>query len=251
MPNKTVPALPSASTLSGTEPVETVQSGASVKTTTQAIANLAPSAAAAVLVESGAAKKVSALTTAGTLSGTETVPVVQSSTTKKTTAQDIANLAPSATPSILVESGISKKISALSAASALAGTETVAIVQGGETVAATVQDIADLATVAGMTIVQSADTNHPLVLADNGTYIQFTSGSAVTVVIPTNLSVAFPVNNTTIIFEQYGAGTVTITATGGVTLHSAGGLVASNGQYATFSLVKVATNTWTLMGNLA
>ncbi len=196
-------------------------------------------------------KTVPALPSASALSGTEPIETVQSGASVKTTAQAIANLAPSAAPAVLVESGSAKKISAMSAASSLAGTETVALVQGGATVKTTAQAIANLAPAAGMAIVQSADTNHPLVLADNGTYIQFTSGSAVTVVIPTNLSVAFPLNNTTILIEQYGGGTVTITAAGGVTLHSPGGLVDTNTQYAVVSLVKVASDTWTLMGNLA
>ncbi len=196
MPNKTVPALPSASALSGIEPVETVQSGISVKTTVQAIANLAPSAS----------------------------------------------------PSVLVESGPAKKISAMTAAGSLAGTEAIAVVQGGVTVKTTAQAIADLAT-SGMTVRQESSTTYPLVIGDAGEYIQFTSGSPISLVIPTN-AVAFPIG-TTIIAEQNGGGVITVSATGGVTLHSAGGLAASNGQYATFSLVKVAINTWTLMGNLA
>lgn len=37
---KTIPDLPTAASLTGSEPIETVQSGVSVKTTTQAIADL-------------------------------------------------------------------------------------------------------------------------------------------------------------------------------------------------------------------
>ncbi len=195
-------------------------------------------------------KTVPALPSASALSGTEPIETVQSGASVKTTAQAIANLAPSAAPAVLVESGSAKKISAMSAASSLAGTETVALVQGGATVKTTAQAIANLAPVAGMTVAQSGSTNYPLVLADNGTYIQFTSGSAVTVVIPTNLSVAFPIG-ATILIEQNGGGTVTIIATGGVNLNSPGGLVDTNTQYAVVSLVKVASDTWTLMGNLA
>ncbi len=195
-PNKPITALPSASTLSGTEPLETVQGGISVKTTAQNIANLAPGSAAAVLVESGSAKKISAMTAAGALGGTEAIAVVQAGATVKTTAQAIANLATS-----------------------------------------------------GMTVRQESSTNYPLVLSDAEEYIQFISGSPISLIIPTN-AVAFPIG-TTILGEQAAAGIVTVSATGGVTLHSAGGLVASNGQYATFSLVKVGTNEWRLMGNLA
>lgn len=40
----TIPSLSAAGALAGTEPLETVQSSASVKTTVQAVANLAKSA---------------------------------------------------------------------------------------------------------------------------------------------------------------------------------------------------------------
>jgi hypothetical protein len=140
------------------------------------------------------------------------------------------------------------KISALDAAAALDGTEKVAVVQAGETVRSTTQAIADLANT-GMTISSSSDTTYDFVLVDNNTYIQHTSGSATSATIPTNASIPFPIG-ATILGEQNGAGTVTIMAAGGVTLQSAGGLVATNGQYATYSLVKKATNTWILAGNL-
>ncbi len=93
MTNKTIPALPNGTTLDGTEPVETVQGSASVKTTTQAIANLAPSSSPALLVETGSAKKISALSAAGALAGTELVAIVQGGASVSATVQDIANLA--------------------------------------------------------------------------------------------------------------------------------------------------------------
>ncbi len=193
-------------------------------------------------------KTIPALDSAGALAGTEPFETVQGSASVKTTAQAIANLAPTASPSLLVESGISKKISALSTAGALAGTELVAIVQGGASVSATVQDIANLAN-AGMTVSQSASTSYTFGLSDNGNYIEFTSGSTITATIPTNASTPFPIG-ATILFEQNGSGVVTVAAAVGVTLQSAGALVDTNGQYAAASLVKKDTNRWGLNGNL-
>lgn len=68
-----ISALGAASALGGTEEVPIVQGGVTVKTTTAAIAALAP----AILMESGAGEKISAMTAAGALTGTEEVPIVQ------------------------------------------------------------------------------------------------------------------------------------------------------------------------------
>lgn len=193
--------------------------------------------------------KISALTSAATLAGTESVPVVQGAGTRKTTVQEIANKAAAASPSILVETGVSTKTSAMSAASALAGTETVAVLQGGLNVKTTVQAIADLANT-GMAVDQSSANSYTLVLADNNKYKEFTSGGAVLVTVPTNASVPFPIG-AAIPIEQNGGGVVTVAAAGGVTIQSAGGLVATNGQYASAVLVKKDTNRWHLSGNLA
>ncbi len=193
-------------------------------------------------------KTIPALPNGTTLDGTEPIETVQGSASVKTTTQAIANLAPAASPSLLVESGTSKKISALSAAGALAGTEPLAIVQGGVNVQTTPQAIADLANT-GMTMAQSASTSYTFGLSDNGTYIEFTSGSSVTATIPTNASAAFPIG-ATILFEQNGTGVVTVVAAVGVTLQSAGALVDTNGQFAAASLVKKDTDRWGLNGNL-
>ncbi len=192
---------------------------------------------------------ITALPPASSLGGTEPVAIDQSGVTARTTVQDIADLAGAVAPAVLVESGLSAKISALTPAGALAGTEPLAIVQSGATVSTTVQDIANLA-VTGMSVTQQAGTTYGFVLADAGTYIQYTNGSSITATVPTNASQPFAIG-TTINNEQNGAGVVTIAAAGGVTLHSNGALVSTNGQYAVASLVKVASDTWTLFGLLA
>lgn len=92
---------------------------------------------------------------------------------------------------------------------------------------------------------------YTLVLSDLGAWIPMNRATAQTLTIPPNSAVPF-LKNTIITFEQRGAGVTTFTAGAGVTLHSNGGLVASNGQYAVSSLIKLDDdNTWLLMGNLA
>jgi len=48
-----------------------------------------------------------------------------------------------------------------------------------------------------------------------------------------------------------GAGQVTITAGSGVTIRSAGSKLKTNAQYAVATLVKIDTDTWVAVGNLA
>jgi hypothetical protein len=93
-------------------------------------------------------------------------------------------------------------------------------------------------------------TSYTAVLGDAGGYIQFTNGAAIAFTIPPNASVAFAIG-TVITIEQNGAGTVTLTPGAGVTLNSRGALLASAGQYAVAQVKKVATNTWTVIGDVA
>lgn len=93
-------------------------------------------------------------------------------------------------------------------------------------------------------------TSYTAVLGDAGGYIQFTNGSAIAFTIPANASVAFA-TGTVITVEQNGAGVVTLTPDTGVTLRSRGSLLATAGQYAVCQVKKVATNTWTVIGDVA
>jgi hypothetical protein len=93
-------------------------------------------------------------------------------------------------------------------------------------------------------------TTYTLVLADAGTAVEFTSASAITLTVPPNSSVAFPVG-TVIELLQYGTGTLTVAAAGGVAIRSANNLLSARTQYSTLSLRKRATNEWVLAGDLA
>jgi hypothetical protein len=50
---------------------------------------------------------------------------------------------------------------------------------------------------------------------------------------------------------QLGAGQVTVAAGTGATLRTTGTLTKSRAQYSRFGVQKIATNTWSLFGDLA
>jgi hypothetical protein len=98
------------------------------------------------------------------------------------------------------------------------------------------------------TVVDNPQTaSYELVANDAGKQISMNVAGANTLTVPANATVAFPVN-TVIHVYQYGAGTTTIVAAGGVTIRSFGPSLVSGGQYALMSLRKRATNEWELTG---
>ena len=96
----------------------------------------------------------------------------------------------------------------------------------------------------------SAQTaSYTLVLADKNKVVEMNVGSANTLTVPLNSSVAFPVGSQINIL-QTGAGQCTITATGGVTINATPGLkMRTQWSYAT--LIKRATDTWVLVGDIS
>jgi len=92
-------------------------------------------------------------------------------------------------------------------------------------------------------------TTYTLVLADAGKLVSLSNASAITLTIPTNASVAFPVN-TRIDLLQYGAGQVTVGGSG-VTIRSSGSKLKLTGQYSGATLWKKATDEWILIGDIA
>ena len=93
-------------------------------------------------------------------------------------------------------------------------------------------------------------TSYTLALTDKGELVTMTNAAANTLTVPPNSSVAFPIG-TQIVVEQGGAGTTTIAAGAGVTLNSAGSLLDLASQYSTLVLIKKATDTWLVAGDLA
>ena len=87
-------------------------------------------------------------------------------------------------------------------------------------------------------------------LMDAGTFQRVTGSSSITLTIPANSSVAFPVG-TEIEICRYGTGAVQIANALGVTIYSANNLKSIAMQYATIGLKQVETNVWLLSGSLA
>ena len=92
--------------------------------------------------------------------------------------------------------------------------------------------------------------SYTLVLADAGKAVLMNVGSANNLTIPPNSSVAFDVG-TQIVITMIGAGVTTIVDGSGVTTNSKDNKAAIDGQYASVSLIKTATDTWLVTGALA
>jgi hypothetical protein len=98
------------------------------------------------------------------------------------------------------------------------------------------------------TINTQTGTSYTLVIGDAGKLITMSNAGAITLTVPTNASVAFNVG-TRIDVLQYGSGQVTV-AGSGVTFRSTPTLKTRT-QYSALSLIKIATNEWVVVGDLA
>jgi hypothetical protein len=97
--------------------------------------------------------------------------------------------------------------------------------------------------------VNAQTASYTLVLTDAGKLVTMSNASANNLTIPLNSSVAYSVG-TQITIISIGAGQTTIVATGGVTLNSAGAMKKLRVQYSSGTLIKTATDTWYLVGDL-
>ena len=105
------------------------------------------------------------------------------------------------------------------------------------------------ATTQQLTLNTQTGTTYTLVLSDTGKFVTLNNGSAITLTIPTNSSVAFPIG-TQVNLLQLGAGQVTVGGAG-VTIRSQGSKLKLNGIYSAASCIKIATDEWVLVGNTA
>ena len=88
---------------------------------------------------------------------------------------------------------------------------------------------------------------YTLLLTDNGKVVEISSAGAV--LVPTNASVAFP-TGTQIVILRTGAGAVNVVGDTGVTVNATPGLNL-RAQWSSATLLKRATDTWVLMGDLS
>lgn len=93
-------------------------------------------------------------------------------------------------------------------------------------------------------------TTYTTVLADDGKLITLDNASAITLTIPPNGTIAYGIG-TQLNLMQLGAGQVTIAPGAGVTIRSAGSKLKIAAQYGVATCVKVGTDTWVAVGNLA
>tara|TARA_Y100001972_G_scaffold122691_1_gene168695 strand:+ start:61 stop:504 length:444 start_codon:yes stop_codon:yes gene_type:complete len=99
------------------------------------------------------------------------------------------------------------------------------------------------------TLNEQSGALYTFALTDAHKTVILTNGSAADLKIPLNSAVAFPIG-TRIELIQGGAGQITILPTGGVTVNSSGGKTKLAAQYAVATILKVATDTWYLFGDI-
>jgi len=90
-------------------------------------------------------------------------------------------------------------------------------------------------------------TTYTTVLADNGKLVTLSNASAITLTVPTNASVGYA-TGAQINIQQIGAGQVTVAGDTGVTVNGTG--TKTRAQWSAATLVKTATDTWTLIGDI-
>ena len=100
-----------------------------------------------------------------------------------------------------------------------------------------------------ITLNNQTGTTYTLVLSDKDKLIEMENAAANTLTVPLNSSVAFDVG-TQILIVQKDAGTTTIAAAAGVTLLSKDSNLDIGGQYGAATCIKIATDTWYVIGDL-
>jgi hypothetical protein len=100
---------------------------------------------------------------------------------------------------------------------------------------------------APLTFNTQTGTSYTLALTDNGKQVEVSNTSAITLTVPPNSSVAFPVG-CQIAVLQTNTGQITVAAGVGVTVNGNPGLkLRAQWSYAT--LIQRAANTWVLVGD--
>jgi len=103
--------------------------------------------------------------------------------------------------------------------------------------------------VAPLQINAQTGTTYTFADGDQSKLVTASNGSAQTYTVPPNSGEPFDVG-TAITVIGIGAGKVTLAEGSGVTINSLDSEKAINGQHASVTLIKTATDTWQLIGNL-
>ncbi|MBK8211299.1 MAG: hypothetical protein IPK78_16425 [Rhodospirillales bacterium] len=112
------------------------------------------------------------------------------------------------------------------------------------------QDIADIGFAATPMPTVRTGTSYTLALTDNNRLLDHANASAITVTVPTNSSVAFPLG-ARIEIAQTGAGQITVSGAGITLRLPAGKQAKTRLQNSIIALTKRNTDEWILSGDLA
>ena len=104
--------------------------------------------------------------------------------------------------------------------------------------------------IAPLQINAQTGTTYTFVLADAGKMVTSSNGSAQTLTVPPNSSVAYAIG-TQVIVQNIGSANCTLAEGSGVTINSKDDNKEIDGQYAAATLIKTATDAWSLIGALA
>ena len=104
--------------------------------------------------------------------------------------------------------------------------------------------------VAPLAINAQTGTTYTFVLADAGKLVTSSNGSAQTITVPPNSGVAFAIG-TQIIVQNIGSANATLATAGTPTLNSKDANLEIDGQFAAATLIKTATDAWSIIGALA
>lgn len=93
-------------------------------------------------------------------------------------------------------------------------------------------------------------TTYTLAAGDAGELVTLSNASAITLTVPTNASVAFAIG-TQITITQANSGQVTVAGAVGVTVNAADSATKLRTQWSAATLIKTATNSWILIGDIS
>ena len=91
-------------------------------------------------------------------------------------------------------------------------------------------------------------TTYTIAATDAGDLVTLTNAAAIALTVPTNATIPFAIG-TQVTIAQGGAGKVTVAGAVGVTVNAADGYLSLRTQWSTGTLIKIATNSWILIGD--
>lgn len=104
-----------------------------------------------------------------------------------------------------------------------------------------------------ITLVTTASTAYTPILTDAQKIVTFSAATAVAFTIPTDAVVAYEIGDQINLLQLTAGGQITISAVtpGTTTVVSQGSKLKTNGQYSMATCIKIAANSWVVVGNLS